>query len=545
MTDLQQLQSWLNAKESERLEFKEAKNNYDLDDLVKYATALANEGGGHMVLGVTARQPRQVVGSAAFRSLDKAKQILLDSLRLRVEAEELRHPDGRVVVFTIPSRPLGMPLHHKGAYWMRSGDQLVPMSTDQLRRILDESGPDFSAQICPGATLDDLDPAAIDSFRARWHRKSNNPTMKTLAASQLLHDAELLQDGQVTYAALILLGRARSLTRHLGQAEIVWEYRAHENYLEYQDRTDFRDAFFLMDDRLWEEISRRNELQHYQDGLYVLDLLTFNETVVREAILNAVSHRDYRMAGSVFVRQFPRKLEVESPGGLPAGINPENILWRQNPRNLRIAEVFRLCGLVERSGQGANRMFELSIKEGKAEPDFTGTDDYQVCVTLHGQIQDPRFIRFLEKIGRETTSQFNTLDFLILDRVYREKALPADWKAQARELVEQGILESVGRGRGARLILARKFYQFLGQKGDYTRRRGLDRETNKSLLLRHLRENQDQGSLLHEMIQVLPSLSRDQVQSLLRELQKEGRIQVEGRTKGARWRLVEPSLDGS
>jgi ATP-dependent DNA helicase RecG len=91
---------------------------------------------------------------------------------------------------------------------------------------------------------------------------------------------------------------------------------------------------------------------------------TFNEKVVREAVLNAVAHRDYKSAGSIFVRQFPRKVEVQSPGGFPYGVSPENMLWKQHPRNRRIAEVFLKCGLVERSGQGANLMFKETICQG-------------------------------------------------------------------------------------------------------------------------------------------------------------------------------------
>ncbi len=90
---------------------------------------------------------------------------------------------------------------------------------------------------------------------------------------------------------------------------------------------------------------------------------SFNEDAVREAILNAVSHRDYREEGSIFVRQFPDKIEIVSPGGFPRGIDPGNLLWKQKPRNRRIAETFARCGLIERSGQGANRIFEASILE--------------------------------------------------------------------------------------------------------------------------------------------------------------------------------------
>ena len=112
-------------------------------------------------------------------------------------------------------------------------------------------------------------------------------------------------------------------------------------------------------DRIWELVNLRNDKQHYQEGFFVFDIATFNERVVREAILNAVSHRNYQFGGSIFVRQFRDRLIVESPGGLPFGITLDNILDRQLPRNRRIAEILSLCGMVERSGQGMNLMFEL------------------------------------------------------------------------------------------------------------------------------------------------------------------------------------------
>ena len=99
----QQLQEWLNAREDEHLEFKEAKNNFHFEKLVKYCAALANEGGGSIVLGVNDTLPRKVVGSQVFTDLERTKAGLIEKLRLRVEAQEIAHPDGRVLVFTAPA----------------------------------------------------------------------------------------------------------------------------------------------------------------------------------------------------------------------------------------------------------------------------------------------------------------------------------------------------------------------------------------------------------------------------------------------------------
>ena len=532
---LDQLDAWMLGKENERLEFKEAKNNFHFEKLVDYCAALANEGGGTMILGVTDKTPWSVVGSRAFQDLERTKAGLVERLRLRIDAEEISHPKGRVVVFQVPSRPLGMPIGHRGVYWMRAGQDLVPMTPDRLRQIFHEAGPDFSAEICGRASLEDLDPSAVERFRSMWRRKSGNESLDQLPVEQVLTDAELLVAGKLTYAALILFGTRRALGRRLAQAEVILEYRSSEASIPSQRRDEYREGFFLFADDLWKRIADRNEVLHFQDGLFVWDIPAFNEAVIREAVLNAVSHRDYRLAGSVFVRHFPRKLEVVSPGGFPPGITVENILWRQSPRNRRIAEVFAKCGLVERSGQGANRMFEGCIKEGKPKPDFSGTDDHQVAVTFCGEIQDTRFLRFLERLGRERLASFTTQDLLILDAVHGEQLIEDEWVPRLPVLVEQGVLERIGRGTGTRYVLSRQLYGLLGKRGVYTRKRGLDRETNKALLLKHIEDSQEEGSPFAELLQVLPALSREQVKRLLRELKQAGHVQPVGSTRTARW----------
>ncbi|MCL5773960.1 MAG: putative DNA binding domain-containing protein [Firmicutes bacterium] len=534
-TSLSQLQALMNGKEDEHLEFKEAKNQFDFDDLLKYCAALANERGGKFILGISDKKPRKVVGSNAFSSLERTKASLYERLHLRIEAEDVRHPDGRVVIFHIPSRPLGMPIQYKGTYWMRAGDTLAPMSPDQLKKIFDETVIDFSAEICHGASIDELDPSGIKLFRDMWVRKSGNNALLTLSDEQLLSDAELIVDGSLTYAALILFGTHQALGKYMAQAEVIFEYRSGEASIPAQQRKEYRQGFFLFEKSLLETINLRNEVQQFQDGLFIWDIPTFGEAVVREAILNAVSHRDYRLPGSIFVYQFPRVMKIVSPGGLPLGITEENIFFRQIPRNRRIAEAFSKCGLVERSGQGINRMFEESIKDGKPKPDFSGTDDYQVSVTLRGEIQDLKFLRFLEQIGKERLSTFTTQHYLVLDLIHREKSIPDELRFCLPSLLDNGVIERVGKGRGVRYLLSRRFYGFLGKKGDYTRTRGLDRETNKELILKHIRDNQKDGSQLKELFHVLPSLSHNQIQTLLRELKAEEKIYNLGRTKAAKW----------
>jgi len=539
-----QFDEWLRGKEDEHLEFKEAKTRYDFERLVKYCAALANEGGGSIVLGVTDKLPRTVVGTSAFGGLERTKAGLIERLRLRISASEFEHDGKRVVVFTAPSRPIGVPVAVNGAYWMRAGEDLVAMTPDMLRRIFAETGPDFSAEICPLATLDDLAPEAIEAFRTRWHRKAKVESILLASAEQILRDAELVTDEGVTYAALILLGTHAALGRHLAHAEVVFEYRSSEVPGPASQREEFRQGVLLYYDRLWELLSLRNDLQHYQDGLFVLDVATFDERAVREAVLNAVSHRDYRHGGSVFVRQYARRIEIVSPGGFPPGITTENILWNQNPRNRRIAEALARCGLVERAGQGFDLIYEECIRHSKPLPDFARTDEHFVWLTLHGEIQDPEFLRFLEKVGRETQVSFDTRDLLILDHVHREVDVPVELRGHMSRLVDIGVLERVGRGKGTRYLLSRRFSRIAGRAGVYTRRKGLDHETHKELLVKHLRESPD-GSALAELHQILPHLSERKVRSLLQELRDENRVGLEGERRWARWKIAKDAKGSS
>ncbi len=531
-----QLHSWLTARENEHLEFKEARHGFHFEKLAKYCAALANEGGGSIVLGVTDRRPRRVVGSAAFENLERTKAGLVERLRLRIEATELLHPDGRVVVFTAPARPLGVPIAFEGAYWMRAGEDLVPMTPDMLRRIFDETRPDFSAEVCDGARLADLDPRAVDEFRRRWYEKSQLPAILTRPTGQLLRDAELVVAGGVTYAALILLGNTAALSRYVAAAEIVFEYRSSETPGPASQREELRYAFLLAFDRIWDLVNLRNDKQHYQYRLVMLDVPTFAQESVRETLLNAVAHRDYRQPGSVFVRQYPRRLEVVSPGGFPNGVSVENILSRHIPRNRRLADAFARCGLVERAGQGADRIYDECLRQGKRLPDFTHTDEYQVALTLHGEIRDDGFLQFLHCLGEENIDATRTEDLLVFDCVRRGRRVPAELRPWLRKLIKQGVLESSGRGRGTGYFFAPKFMDSPARAR--VSRHGPDRARAiaRAAILRLVRANGEQGTRFDELRTELPrTLTRDQIQSLLKELKEEGAILVEGATRASKW----------
>ena len=529
------IEELMEAKEGENIQFKEAKQRFDFGEAAQCCCALSNCGGGKLVFGITDKRPRQVVGSNAFDQPERTRKGLMDKLKIMVDFQLYEYQGKRVLVFDVASRPLGLPVQTDGVAWWYEGDSLTPMPEEIRRRIYAEAGFDFSGSICTAANLCDLDESAIEAFRDRWVEKSGNRRLLSLSTAQLLHDCEAITVDGVTYAALALFGKRESLGKYLPQAEIIFEYRSSEASGPASHREEFRVGFFTCYNRLWELINLRNDKQHYQEGFFVYDIPTFNERVVREAILNAVSHRNYQMGGSVFIRQYRDRLVVESPGGFPNGISLDNILDRQLPRNRRIAEILSLCGLVERSGQGMNLIYELSIKEAKQLPDFSGTDEDFVRITLNGLVLDTKMLSLINQIGNDRIETLSTGDFLVINALYHEQSITENLRPCLKRLTELGIIEHVGRNK---YVLARSLYMAVGKAGIHTRMVGLDRNTNKELLLKHIRQNGSKGTPFKELQQVLPGHSRNQIQVLMRELCKEERAYCVGKTKAARWFAV-------
>lgn len=532
MTYVDSIRELLEAKEGEHTQFKEAKNRFDFGEAAKCCCALANNGGGKLVFGISDKRPRRVVGSNAFEQPERTRMGLIEKLKISIDFRLFSHEGKRILVFDVKSRPIGLPVQYDGVAWIYEGDVLKPMPEDMRRKIYDEVGVDFSGMICAGATVEDLDEMAIENFRTKWIEKKGKKQLAALSKEQLLHDCGAITDEGITYAALILFGKNSSIIRYLPQAEIIFEYRSSEASGPANQREEFKTGFFACYDQIWELINLRNDKQHYQEGFFVFDIATFNERVVREAILNAVSHRSYQFGGSIFIRQYRDRLIVESPGGLPFGITLDNILDRQLPRNRRIAEILSLCGMVERSGQGMNLMFELSVQEAKPLPDFTGTDDFFVSVTLNGLILDKEMLSVIRRISEKDPEMLSTEDFLAINALYHSQPLDRKMQERLPRLTDMGIVEHIGRKK---YVLARSLYAATGKSGVYTRRVGLDRDTNKELLMKHIRKNNAIGTPFKELQQVLPGLSRGQIQVLMRELRADGKIICIGKTSAARW----------
>ena len=459
--------------------------------ILGYVVALANANGGYLVLGMEDAFPHKVVGtSQCENALGKLENEIYKALQIPVDAYELfDEQNNRVVVVEIPRHPVGKALRFEDVPLWRSGEELIPMPDKVLFSILQETDPDYSQAICEGVTIDDLDKEAIDILKEKYARKQNNPTFTSLSDRQALSDLKLIEGNKVTNAAVLLVGKAEIIQQNFPQAKVQHEFRTTEGQERFDKRLSFVAPFYILIDQLWKAVNDRNGSVPVQEGAYMFDIPFFNEEVIREVINNAFAHRDYRLASEIVIKQYPTKLSVISPGGFPIGVTLENILTvSSTPRNRLLADVLAATGIVERSGQGMDVIFRLTLSEGKQTPDYSKTNDYQVTAILSATVKDPGFALFIKSIQQELpeNQKLSVFDILTFCAI-REGKQPKD-KEIAKRLYSMGYLEKRGKTSAIRYILPRRYYELTGNQSEYSELTDWDDEQIWSVLFRYLKK---------------------------------------------------------
>lgn len=442
----------------DHVEFKEAKHDYpfaggkhtDPKDRRKcvlgYIVALANERGGMLVLGMHDKLPHEVVGSDFAK--DETGQLedeIYKRLYIRVHCEELFDKEKkRVLVIHVPPRPIGKALRFEGVPLMRVGESLREMDDQEYFSILQEQDPDFSARICAGLTIADLSEEAVQNMRERLYAKRGKAEFLNKPTEQLLSDLLLSSDEGLNYAALILLGKPEAIRKNLPQDNVVIEYRVSENQLRYSARQEFCEPLFIGIDKIWSYLNQpaTNPLVHVNAFPQVLDVPSYTEETVREAILNSIQHRNFQMGGDILVKISPESLVISNTGGFPYGVNIGNILTVNSaPRSRRLAEVIEKAGLIERSGQGVDIMFANCISEGRNLPDYSASDDFQVTLRIESTIIDTHLRKFINEYqsGKEPQSQLNVFDLLTIYSIVRREGSYIHERSISR-LTKDGIV---------------------------------------------------------------------------------------------------------
>jgi ATP-dependent DNA helicase RecG len=377
MITLENLEQWLLAPvETEQLEFKEAKQQYDTTKLLRYCVALANEGGGHLVLGVTNKPPRTVVDSHAFpspTSLNDIKALIVEKLRFRVEVTELNHPDGRVLVFEVPTRPVGQALTFEGAYLMRAGEDLVPMTPDMLKRIFAEDHQDWFFQparsdASPDDVIGLLDTQSYFDLLDIPYPTNRDTVLERLQEQELIK--QTTQGWNITNLAAILLAKrldafSPTLARKAPRV-VIYEGI---NKLQTRDDKIVNRGYAVGFEGLVDSVHSAAPQNRFIEAVVREEVKMFPKQALRELIANALVHQDFLTTGaSVMIEMYSDRIEISNPGIPP--IQVERFIDEYRSRNEQLADLMRRFGICEEKGSGIDKVVNAAEVFQLPAPDF-------------------------------------------------------------------------------------------------------------------------------------------------------------------------------
>ncbi|MBS7350166.1 MAG: putative DNA binding domain-containing protein [Comamonas sp.] len=373
------------ASETQNLEFKEARNQYDTRKLCRYCVAIANEGGGHLVMGVADKPPRAVVGSEAFPDTQDIAEKLFQWLGFRVDVEVVAHPDGRVVVFIIPGRPRGTAYHYDGAYLMRSGEELVPMSEDQLRRIFAEGQPDwleFSA-LKDASAQDVVQLLDTQTFFDLLHLPY--PTSQAGVLARLLDERLIERSASgfhiLNIGAILLAKSLRSFPDLSRKAARVIVYAGESKMQTLSDVTGEK-GYAVGFTGLVQYVMDKLPQNQVIEGALRKEIKLVPKVVIRELLANALIHQDFQMGGaSPTVEVLSNRVEISNPGEPIVPV--ERFIDGYQSRNEQLADLMRRFGICEEKSSGIDRVIEAAELMQLPAPEFL-TGHKRTIVVIHG-----------------------------------------------------------------------------------------------------------------------------------------------------------------
>ncbi|WP_096551839.1 RNA-binding domain-containing protein [Ureibacillus thermosphaericus] len=543
--------------ETEWLEFKEAKKDFHFDDIGRYFSALSNEANlkgrqeGWLIFGIHDKT-REIVGTQ-YRlersKLDKLKQEIAMHTSNNItfiEIHELFFSKGRVIMFQIPAAPNGVPVAWKGHYFGRNGESLVPLNIQKIEFIRSQAkNKDWSAEICDGATINDLDSEAIAKARHEYKRKHPKfaEDVDIWDDITFLNKAKVTIQGKITRTAIILLGKPES--EHFlspSIAKMSWILKD-ENNIE-KDYEHFGPPFILNTDRLFKKIRNLKYRYMPDQSLFPIEINQYDSYVIREALHNCIAHQDYELQGRINIIEKPDELIFTNLGDfIPSTV--ENVIKQDAPqeyyRNRWLAEAMVNLNMIDTIGSGIKKMFIVQRNRYFPLPDYDLNEPNKVKVRIFGKILDENYTKML------INNTDLDLDLVInLDKVQKRQLISRE---EAKTLRSKKLVE----GRYPNLYVSAKIAAITGDKSTYIKNRAFDKEHYKKLIISFLEKY---GSASREDIDnlILDKLSdaldeeqkKKKVTNILYEMRKKDNTIINtGSNRKSRWKLTSKKVENS
>jgi len=543
----------LPPRESLTVEFKSDRAKLPDRELVEAVVCLANAEGGELWLGVEDdgtptglhaehRMLGGLVGLIAARTSPSLTVTVLPVEIDRVALARIGVPKAVGDVATTSGVYLRRRIKHDGR-----PECVAMLPHDRASHASRFGLMDASAQPVAGARLEDFDPLERERLRQSVQQYGGDRVLLELDDETLdgaLGFTVRQGDGTrvPTLTGLLLLGREAALRQHLGTHEFAFQVMAGEAV----KFNEFR-RFPLLKALDWLETNFRpyNPEHELLVGLFRVPVPKVDPGAFREAVANALIHRDYHRLGAVHVRLHDDGLTISNPGGLVEGVTLANLLTTEpRPRNRALADAMKRIGVVERSGRGVDTIYRGMLRFGRPEPDYSATDSTNVVLRLATVDADDAFLRLVvAEEGRRGGAL--PIDSLIALAVLRDmkrlttEALaghierdPTQAKRTLEALVEAGLAQAHGVSRGRTYTLAPGLYHATGDKAAYTRQVGFSSLQNEQMVLSYARQH---GRIRREEAIELCRLSPRQATALLTRLRDAGQLVQHGERRGSHY----------
>lgn len=558
-----ELRSTIAAGENFTVEFKgEERSQLSDSAIVENVVCLANGRGGLLLIGVeddkrvTGARPRHGTYTDSNRIEALIANKTVPPCPVDCEVQMLNGLD--IILVRVPA-DLPVTATSDGLFKRRGmgGDArpaclpfyFVEMNSREGRR----SRSDPSARLLPQATWNDLDPLEIERLRQTIQANPGKADSALLSLSDIdLIKALGLGEGaeeleKLTLAAILMVGRQEAIQRYVPAHEVAFQVRQGTRL----SVNDFlRGPLIRTSEELTARFEARNEEQETQIGAIRVGIPDYSRAGYREAVHNALVHRDYGRLGAVHVQWFEEHLDISNPGGFVEGVTLSNLLVvSPTPRNRLLADAFKRIGLVERSGRGVDTIYEGQLRYGRPIPDYSQSTFESVQVILPGGPANlALFSWIMEKdtVGRRITVE----DMLIINAIERERRLDIPTaalaiqrsetaaKALLERLVERAVLESRRQGRTRTYALSPESYRAIGQATAYTRSVGFDNIRQTHMVLQHTSTH---GQITRSEVADLCGISSLEARALLTRLVHEGQLELVGEKRGAHYVIATAS----
>lgn len=548
--------------ETLNVEFKgEERGSFNDRDLVEAVVCLANRVGAEpawLLVGVeddgrvTGARPRHGETTDQHRLAALISGRTRPALATRVDVVPT---NGQVVVvIEVPAQQQTVGTSD-GVFLRRSigGDgrpACVPMDGYAMQSLSADRGLlDPSAQVVVAARWEDLDPLEFERFRrsVRERRGRSDESLLSLSDLELAKALGVVEANgsvrSVRLAALLLFGKEDSLRRHVPSHESAFQVL---RGLDVEINDFLRWPLLRVMEEMEVRIRARNGEQELMVGMLRVGVPDYPERALREALANALIHRDYQRLGAVHFQWHTDRIEISSPGGFPEGVRLDNLLvTAPRPRNPLLADSFKRAGIVERTARGIDTIFYEQLRNGRPAPSYARSDTSSVCVLIPGGTANLDFVRLL--VTEAQAGRVLPLDeLLILNSLWQERSLSTENAARLTQkpegetrgtfhrLVEAGLVEERGQKKGRTWHLSAAAYRALGDKAAYVRQRGFEPLQQEQMLLQYVEKH---GRITRREAADLCRISGPQAYRLLNRLAGRGLIVREGeRGRGVGYR---------